>query len=161
MSGSFGEHPAAPVVATAEALVATGDLAIIRDDSLRRAIPAYLGQTRATQRGADLYLENYVSAFEDVSSRLDILESMLAPIPPATMDSLIIVGHPWGLAAGARTIPFPIDVEDVLQDRITYSYIFRLWISDASMRFHLSEMRRDSERLLGYVERARGGAPQD
>ncbi|MEJ2542314.1 MAG: hypothetical protein P8188_20500, partial [Gemmatimonadota bacterium] len=46
-------HDVSPVLGTAEALVATGDIGLIRDDSLRSAITAYLEVARENIRGAE------------------------------------------------------------------------------------------------------------
>ena len=64
-----------PVLGTAEALVATGDLALIRDDSLRSAITGYLEASRYQLGVQDDRYQRWWDALQRVDKRLDPMEA--------------------------------------------------------------------------------------
>lgn len=78
---------ARPVLGTAEALVATGDLALIRDDSLRTAIMTYLDKVEdfmfAHDSNINIWLDNSTVLAWRLVDRTNIVEF----VPPAVRDA--------------------------------------------------------------------------
>ena len=145
-----------PVVATAEALIATGDLALIRDDSLRRAIPGYLSQTRtalAEQAGSG---EAALRSFEEAARFFDFWGERGDMMPQAVIDSLAQADDTFGLPAGPRRTPFPFRAADLLADREIYRTLFLSHIFQVNMRRARETMRDDAEHLLARVAAAQG-----
>jgi hypothetical protein len=109
-----------PIMATEEALVATGDLALIRTDSLRTAITAHLEMMRVSQRVEEdlvgrwrLVFQNFVGRFDPVA--LNTSWRSQEELDAFRQDPL------WPYAADARRDRFSFDVRDFLSDREAFN----------------------------------------
>ena len=108
-----------PVVATEEALVSTGNLTLIRDDSLRSAITAHLEVVRRTLYVQDDMLSRWAVPFTALISRLDPVAFDAHGRTPAQVDSLR--RDPlWPIPATPRD-RFPFDVSAFLADQDAYN----------------------------------------
>lgn len=106
-----------PVTGTAEALVATGDLALIRDDSLRTAITAYLETTRGRLYDHEQFDRAWADAEGRMRRHIDPAESALRHYEPAVLDEYLRqMGVPEADLAGLSA-PFPFDAGTFLRDR--------------------------------------------
>ena len=108
---------AVPVMGTVNALLATGDLALIRDDSLRSAITAYSQTiTRITQNQQSWAerLRDGRAALEAPMSMYDVRAELT---PPVVLDSMARADPMLGIQTGDARIPFPFTVESVLTNR--------------------------------------------
>lgn len=112
-----------PVVGTAEALVATGDLNLLRNDSLRSAITAYLERNQHQIRAVDDQFDWFLNAALQLAGRIDPLEETPA-VDQSEMAPLFNEAFPYNLIPeGARRTPFPIDLEAFYQDREAYAAV--------------------------------------
>ena len=158
---TFNATTVEPVVATAEALVATGDLALVRDDSLRRAVPAYLSQTRTTLSSQNATVEGLQHTFDDATRFMDFLDVYSQTIPQAVIDSVAQVSDASGIPAGPRTRPFLVRASDLLRDREAYRVFYLEHVWQYNLQYDRHEMREDAERLLALVRSARGLGPSE
>ena len=123
-----------PVLGTAEALVATGDLALVRDDSLRIAIAAYLDAARAGVTFYETSSERLTEDASDLIRSADLVEA-LARLPASERDSLAAT-DPTGLVPPATwSAPFPLDLPAFYADRRAYSAVqlMAIWLSNMSI----------------------------
>ena len=153
-----------PVLGTAEALVSTGDLALVRDDSLRIAISAYLDGTRGAMES--------VVAHDDWVRQLQhefALAVNIAPIfaeafslhypemsTSAALDSL-------DRAAGGGRIPQallvppsgdvrPVDWDALLRDEQVHRLLNAVVVAKSGSRSYRNEIRQRSSELREQVE---------
>lgn len=126
-----------PVLGTAEALVATGDLRLIRTDSLRTEIVAYLESTRGLLESQDVLGGDWRQGFGQVRRRVDFTDIAVASRTPEAVDSLARADPYYEVPAGARQRPFPVDAAALLRDREVYE---GLWTMNSSKR-NLAQIR--------------------
>lgn len=150
-----------PVLGTAEALVASGDINLIRDDSLRAAILRYLDVTR--ERMADQAI-----TFTMAQAGLRELEGLGLSRPGAhetrydirVADILRPRGAPRDSAEHAASpdwqYPFPYDVMDIYENQEFFDVlsVFRLHVGDmrvarAVMLESAVELRENINRTMG------------
>jgi hypothetical protein len=138
-----------------QALVATGDLELIRDDSLRVAISSYLTTMIAFDgfeaRGSELAQDRR----EELTRFVDPVALQIASLSIAQRDS-IVRADVWS--------PFPIgqlrDLQDVEMTRVVrndevHRLLGLISENEGIKRTFRNLMRSESENLLAQVRRAR------
>ena len=141
-------RPASPVLGTAEALVATGDLGLIRDDSLRSAITAYLDETR---QWVDLnagMISRWFAADKGLRRIVD-LDALGDPSRGGLAKDSSMAAEPyWPLPGGETAVPFPFDAAAFLSDREALAYVQDLndekrdiWFVRARLREAATDLR--------------------
>lgn len=141
-----------PVLGTVEALVATGDLSIIRSDSLRTEIVAYLDFNRGLLSSQDIVGGVWRQGFGQVRRRVDFTDLAVSGRAPETVDSLARADPYYEVPAGTRRRPFPVDAAALLRDREVYE---GLWTMNSSKR-NLAQIRTDmAERVTGLRQLVR------
>ena len=125
-SHSVSYQRALPVTATADALISTGDVRILRDDSVRVAIYDYVAASADFSTEQNRFVDIVIDGGRRLGEHVDFMETVLARLGSAT-DSLA-VANPWlGLQAGERLTPFPVDEAQFWRTRDIYESF--LWIN--------------------------------
>jgi len=75
VSNSFSFGSINPILGTTEALIDTGDLTLIRNDSLRLFIPVYLEQVRMMTAFQQMFNDKLSAALGDLSQMVDVAEA--------------------------------------------------------------------------------------
>ena len=132
-----------------------GDLSLLRDDSLRAALPAYVESGRERRGAIQVSIDLYGAAFARLISNMDVLGMRLLGLPPSSADSLAEVDVTFPYPAGARRTPFPTTVEDVLSDPEVYGAIVTASIMNGALSEYQSQVVYDAAQMLRLVERAR------
>lgn len=140
-----------PLLGTAEALVATGDLALIRDDSLRSAITAYLYQTREVMRQHDLAVSMWLQDILAFRKLLGFAETEEFGLTRTAVDSLRRTPL-WLLPQGDRRDPFTFEVEELLASRENHDLALDFVEAKLAMRRFRAAFRRDAAALRERVE---------
>lgn len=158
-----------PVLGTAEALVASGDLRLIRDDSLRAAIPTYIARTRNAVEALSSLEDEFQRQRESLSGVVDANQAAVDAIkqgnPGATgltatsapRDSRLL-GTRFAdtaytpLPTTIQHTPFPIDVEAMLRDRAAYRALDRMAWANWAHRAIRRRIRTQAEELRIKVE---------
>lgn len=140
-----------PVLGTVEALITTGDLALIENDSLRLAITAYLDRSRLHLSYADRTFDDWVSDDRIVSVWFNRNDQYEVEYPPEVRDSMWHAEGVWAPPPDARD-PFPIDVEAFLSDRETAFAANRKGLWRGIMRRLGAWMQGDAAALREAVE---------
>ncbi|WP_412069192.1 hypothetical protein [Rubrivirga sp. IMCC43871] len=121
-----------PVVGTAEALVATGDLSLLRDDSLRSALTAYLDIARTASVDYARTNEQMVRYGEALAERFDYVQANEGlEGEAARLRGRFVRGL---MPDSAWTSPFPLDVATLHRDPVAYGLVVNLayghdWLS--------------------------------
>lgn len=135
----WGESPRM-VVATAQALVSTGDLTLIRSDSVRVGIVSYLEEARLHQTTHQSDFEFYRRALLQVLDGIDYVHAVSET-----------GSTPWS-PVGPLRVPFPTDVEALLEDRRVYNGAMGMSVMQNNEADRRSEMESEADELLGLVE---------
>ncbi|HEU4556882.1 MAG TPA: hypothetical protein VFS20_03495 [Longimicrobium sp.] len=142
-----------PILGTAEALVATGDLALLQDQALRTAITSYLTENRmltAEQLAAE---EVWMRAMEQLNGALDFSEG-LELLVRSHQDSLTAANPLFYLPSGPRRRPFPADVEAFLGNRDAYNGVANMYWGKRNMKQFRVTMLQGARALRARVEAA-------
>ncbi|NNF57967.1 MAG: hypothetical protein HKN04_06965, partial [Rhodothermaceae bacterium] len=146
-----------PVDGTAQALIATGDLSLIRSDSLRSSITAYLNGNRHQIASTDLQMEAHFEAVRTLSRHIDRLEA-----EPAVADSAVVAimreafPHTYVPDGPVRT-PFPTTSEAFFQNREAYTEVQELtrmkWLMAGNRLFMIQRTRALREQVEAELNR--------
>ncbi len=156
IGGSFNFQGTTPILGTAQGIVSSGDLSLLRDDSLRAALPAYVERSRERRESVQVSVDLYGEAFARLLSATDVLELQLVRFTPSVVDSLAEVDATFPYPAGARRTPFPATIEDVLSDPDIYGALVTASIMNGALLDYQSQVTEDAARMLQLVERAQG-----
>jgi hypothetical protein len=125
-SSSVSYNRVLPVMATAEALISTGDVRIVSDDSVRMAIYDYVAASRDFATEQDRFVDIVIEGGRRLGAHVDFMEAVIARLGPA-IDSIAIANPGLGLQAGERLTPFPVDEDEFWRTREIYESF--LWIN--------------------------------
>jgi hypothetical protein len=152
LGGYGGLRHARPVVGTAEALVATGDLSLIRDDSLRSTITGYLEDARDEATNQAYYSGIWHDALFRLQKLVDSVPYWKDAFPPEVLTSPGLSLDETPFFEGERRTPFPFDAERFLSDRDALHALNTLNIAIANLRRSRDRMRTDATALRKQVE---------
>jgi hypothetical protein len=124
---------ARPVLGTAEALVATGDLALVRDDSLRTAIMNYLDTVENFMFAHDTNIKIWVDNSTVLAWRLVDRTNIVEFVPPAVRDARQYDPAFTQPLEGPRRDPFPFSPERFLTSREAYASILGMLDARANL----------------------------
>lgn len=141
-----------PVVGTAEALVATGDLALVRDDSLRTAITAYLERTRGRLYDHEQFDRVWATAERGMRRRIDPTESALRHYETTVLDGFLAeMGVPEADLTDLEP-PFPFDPGAFLSSPEALGDVFEMANAKRNLLTVRRAMREDASALREQVE---------
>lgn len=143
---------ALPVMGTVEALVSTGDLALIQSDSLRSTITAYAQTMGTTTRSQDQWTERERDARSALYALVDMNEVDTEVLPVATLDSLTRADPIRGIHVGEQRARYPVSVEAVLSDRAVYAGVEAVSIAKRNAQDYREEMLAETRTLRAQVE---------
>lgn len=145
------------VLGTVTALLSTGDLNLVRDDSIRSAITGF---AEAEERYAELNRDKVqiiAATSLRIWERLDVLEGTFTIRSRARMDSIARARDVWYYPPGAERSAFSNDVRAFLHDREAYGIVMSLFDAGSDMkrsrRRRAEEVRALRERVEGVVDR--------
>jgi hypothetical protein len=158
-----------PVLGTAEALVATGDLSLIRDDSLRSAITGYIESSRYQASIQNERSRRWWDELQRLDTGLDPIEAYSRAAENSDLLAIREGGVPsvdtpgWDsfrdqLRSGGYPVPdtlrirFPLDVEAFLSNREMLNAAFAMTRAKSNLRAARMAMREDALTLLHRVE---------
>lgn len=142
-----------PVLATAEALVSTGDLALVQDDSLRVEIAAYLESSRRSITQFSVWEESLVGHTSDYVKSVDIARVFAEAMGPAALDSLDRADH-WMVMVPPGVEVAPVDVDAIVRDDRLHRLLTMMVADKDNMGINRREFRQRAEALRARVEGA-------
>jgi hypothetical protein len=158
-----------PVLGTAEALVATGDLSLIRDDSLRSAITGYIESSRHQASVQNERSRRWWDELQRLDAELDPMEAYYTAGKNSDLLAIREGGVPSGdtpgwesfrnqLRSGGYPVPdtlrirFPLNVEAFLANREMLNAAFAMTRAKSNLMAARANMREDAITLLRRVE---------
>jgi hypothetical protein len=142
-----------PRLGTVQALVATGDLELIRDDSLRVAISSYLTEMTAFEGFEASRSSRVGDALEELTRYVDPVAMEVENLSAAERDSIAQVDVWSPLPVGpVRALP-RVDMTAVVRDPEVHRLLGLMRRDQGSMRNFRNLMRSQSEDLLALVRR--------
>lgn len=147
-----------PIFATAEALVTTGDLRLVREKDLRAAILSWLSQSRDYWVDPYLYQleQEHREAVSAFHSSVDPYEVLSRQRPRAELDSLARFDLGFPLPEGPYQEPFPLDVAALLRERDAYHALSTVHSKKVAMQRYRREAGLQAQVLRQQVEAASG-----
>ncbi len=123
---------ARPALGTIEALVSTGDLALIGDDSLRASIPAYLEQQRTWLDRQGVLFGRALDNLRALQPHVDVSEADAAMVAGGGSLRVPRPGMRGPDSVTASRPPFPFDAERFRRDRDAYDAV--VWMAYLQMQ---------------------------
>ena len=140
-----------PRLGTVEALVRSGDLALIRDEALRADLIDYLTSMQAFKGFEEAAEERYLAAGSDLSRHIDQLRIRIEALTPAARDS-IVASNPLAPVPSGRLRPLPpAELVTRLRTPDVHQILFRMLGAKTTMRAYRDLMKASTERLLERV----------
>ncbi len=141
-----------PVTGTAEALVATGDLALIRDDSLRAAVTAYLERTRGRLYDHEQFDRAWAEADRRMRRHIDPAESALTLYDPDVLVGFLAQMGVPEVDLSRLDVPFPFDAATFLSNPDALRDAFEMVNAKRNLLAVRQAMRADAQSLRVRVE---------
>ena len=154
IGGSYNFQGLTPILGTAQGIVASGDISLIRDDSLRAALPVYVEQSRERRQAVQVSIDLYGAAFAKLLAETDVLEIGLLRFTPSRVDTLAERDPTFPYPAGARRIPFPATVGDVLSNPEVYGSLVTASFMNGAVSEYQWQVAQDAVEMLRLVERS-------
>ncbi len=137
-----------PQLGTLEMLIATGDLALIRNDSLRTRIPNYLTAMNAFEAFEADALQSYQSASGELAAYIDRAQIRMERLSQTARDSIHASNPLTPLPAGPiRPMPRQ-DLQAAVRNPAVHRLLVRILGAKRSMKVNRDRMRVATERLL-------------
>ena len=143
-----------PILGTAEAIVASGDLRLISDDSLRLAIPAFLDAVKGRREDQQGFRRQFLDGVRDVSSLIDYMGLVQEVIPPSIVDSIATNNPLFALPAGGATRTHTTDIEEILSRPDAYALFSHMHILQQNLRGIRQKMLSEYRTMSVLVEKA-------
>lgn len=128
-----------PVLGTAEALVSTGDIGLIRDDSLRIAITAYLEKARENVRGWGAWKDVLLRQTDEYGATTPVALLFAEALGPAVLDSLDRADDWMALAPPGVALP-AFDADALVRDEQIHRLMVRITMAKDNMAINRREM---------------------
>ncbi|NNF57256.1 MAG: hypothetical protein HKN04_03360 [Rhodothermaceae bacterium] len=144
-------NPMSPVLGTVEAMVTTGDIGLIQDDSLRIAIVSYLDRTRSNIRGYHEWQQLLLEHTSAYGSHAPVAEVFAEQIGPGALDSLDRADS-WRVLVPPSVDIEPFDVVAFVRDQRTQRLMVNMAATKDNMRLYRGYFRSDADALRERVE---------
>jgi hypothetical protein len=146
-----------PRLGTLETLVSTGDLALIRSDSLRTAIPGHLTNMVAFEAFEADGARMYGQAAEELAAHIDRNRIRMEMLSPTARDSILSADPLTPFPRGPmRDIPRQ-DLQAVVRNPEVHRILARILGAKRFMKVYRDRMRDATEGLLEMVRSAQVG----
>ena len=140
-----------PVLGTAEALVSTGDIGLIRDDSLRIAITAYLEKARENIRGWGAWKDVLLRQTDEYGATTPIALLFAEWFGPVALDSLDRADDWMALAPPGVALP-ALDTDALVRDAQVHRLMVRITIAKYNMAYNRREIGQNAAALREQVD---------
>ncbi len=148
---------ASAVVGTAEALIATGGLAFIRDDSLRSAITSYLDVSHRIADAQEQVQTQWLQSYRRLSSRIDVTPALDLEFTSEARAELARADPFWPFPESPRRDPFPLDVAELLSDPVGAAEVAAMNDSKDNLRRLRRVLLEETQALRRRVDAALSG----
>ena len=140
-----------PVLGTAESLVASGDIRLIQDNSIRSAVTGYLDSMRLHNDMSGSVGQAYLDKYEVFLRRFDRGMAAGVALSPEEISQKIREDYLWVDIPSEGSRPYPLP-DNMLQDLELHSALRNLWDTRIDLRFGHQEILERSIELAEMVE---------
>lgn len=147
-----------PVLGTVHGLIASGDLRLLRSDSLRSAVLAFAehaGGYETVQRDLTAEFLRYIG---EVEEHVNLLEARHTGVDSTQLDLRSRQDEGFPFPAGARRHPFPNDYPALLRNRTLFGLYDNVHITQKNLVRNQEEMLEQIRDLRAKVEARTGAA---
>ena len=139
-------------IGTAEALVSSDALQLIRSDTLRSAIPEFLYDLRLRNSRMERLESQFVSGFRGVTALVDypFLDQLTRTREEVT--AMVANDPSYWLSPDSRQVSFGLSLDELLRDRHVYAELTYLYIIHLNIRGTRNEMLLRIRKLLNLLE---------
>lgn len=138
-----------PLLGTADALISSGDLGLVRDDSLRAGITAYVARSRQHIDDQALHYAELRRSVNTMMTRMGYAQHLDWYL---ARDSSL-ANHPlWPGVSGPRRDPFALDVDDLLRDQEAQAVLNRILQSRLATIQNRRAVEASTQALIKQVE---------
>ena len=142
-----------PVLGTASSLVSSGNIDLIRDDSLRSAIITYLDLNEQLMEEQRLLRDNVEAAGQRITRRVDLSEYALLTASDSAREARSQQPEYVGLyPTGDWASPMPLDAEAFYADPLMYTSAWSLSLTLGQIGSTHQQMRESAAELRQRVE---------
>ena len=141
-----------PTMRTVEALISTGDLRLLRNDSLQIRITEYAEYIEEKENYLRGNSSRYGGSLRELERHVDFLEVERSRIEQGRE------GNDWlsgiensPFPEGASRTAFPLDVQSFLRDRDAYFHVHHIYQGHHYVMLNRRDMRRGAEEMLEHV----------
>jgi hypothetical protein len=150
----FWQEPLEPVTATAEALVSSGNITLIRDDSLRAAVTRYVGSMNKAAERQQIWGGQYYRAVERLTDYVDIMGASLQSTPADAVNRRARTDLYAPFPENPATPAFSYSMDDLFQNKDVYR---ALWMANnwkANLAATRTEMLAETRALRAAVRKS-------
>lgn len=149
----FWQEPLEPVTATAEALVFSGNITLIRDDSLRAAVTRYVGSMNKAAERQQIWAGEYYRAVERLTDYVDVIDAGLQSTPIDRINQLartnLYAPYPENPVAPAFSYP----VDNLFQNKDVYRALWTANNWKRNLAVTRAEMLTETHALRAAVQK--------
>lgn len=141
-----------PTMRTVEALIATGDLRLLRNDSLQIRITEYAEFIESKEGYLQTNSSRAGQSLRELERHVDFLEVERARIEQGRrQNSWVSNIENSPLPEGESQTAFPLDVQVLLRDRDAYFHVRHIYQGLHYVMLNRRDMRHGAENILGHV----------
>ena len=146
----------APILGTAETIVSSGDLRLIRDDSLRLSLPSFLESSKELAENMALFGRQFVDGARALTGHIDYYGVLQEALPKSLIDSLAIANPMFPLPADARMRQMSGDVAEILNSLEAYQTLSYMHTVQRNLDATRDAILDEHRTMLERVQVARG-----
>lgn len=143
-----------PTIGTAETIVASGDLRLVRNDSLRLALPTFLESSKGLRASMQLFGGQFVEGARDMVAYIDYYGLMQEVVPPAILDSIALANPTFALPAHAEIRSVSGDISRILDLPEVYTLFAYMHTAQRNMTATRQAMLSRNQAMLALVNTA-------
>jgi hypothetical protein len=126
VSKTYAYYPVHPVLGTIEALIGTGDLSLIQNDSLRMFIPVFIEEMRLMSNLQDMVQDELRSAMMDLTQLVDLAEANAVELRKGSALEVLAPQVKTSDSAYSTEELFPFSAADFQRNREAYNAVYRI-----------------------------------
>lgn len=109
-----------PTIGTAESIVSSGDLRLIRNDSLRLALPTFLEANKSLRESMQLFGRQFVDGAREMMTHVDYYGLIQEVVPSSVIDSIAVADPMFALPSQATLRSVSGEITGILNSAEVY-----------------------------------------
>ena len=147
---AFNISPLTPILGTAEAAISSGEIRLIRNDSLREAIPAFVSQSRALSIEAGLYTQSMINTTREAFTFFDPFGIAIKRLPPDLVAKFDYAPDP----GNTRDKLYMRSFSEILEDEEVYQAVSMAYLAHGNAVVLGEKLLNETEYILSLLKEA-------